>query len=177
MDDAAAVGEPDRLGDLLEHLDEPGQVGGRGLAVLEELGEGVAVDALHDEEVAAVAQGAEGVDRQDGRVREPGGDLRLGDEPIRFALPREERLDGDLAIEGEVVGRVNGPHPAPGDFAGDLVPGDMEDTGRDGAVGAGRAGLGPHERGVGGVGIAGPGRGAGGVEGRVGRHRRPFGVG
>jgi hypothetical protein len=132
-----AVGEPDRLGDLLEHLHQPRQVVRRRRAGLEQLGQGGAVDELHGQERGAVGQFAEGVHRRDAGVRQLRRDLRLGDEPPGVR-PRQQGLDGDFTVEGEVASGEHPPHAALGDHAGNGVPGDVREVGR--RVGQPRAG-------------------------------------
>ena len=105
VDDAPAVGEADRLADLLERLQQPRPVGGLHL-----VGQGLPGDELHGQERGAVGQRAEGVDRRDARVLQLGGDLRLADEAVGVG-PGQQDLEGDVAVEGEVAGGEDPPMP------------------------------------------------------------------
>ena len=81
MDHAAGVGVGHRLGHLLEDRQSRGRSSAGAGRSREDLGEGAALDQLHGEVGPAVGEGAQLVDRDDPRVLELAGDLRLLDEP------------------------------------------------------------------------------------------------
>jgi hypothetical protein len=135
VDHPPAVREPDRLGDLLEHLHEPRQVVPRGRAGFQLVSQRRPADQFHGQERGAVGQGAEFVDGRDVRVRQLRGDIRFRHEPLGIH-PRQERLDGHLAVERQVVDGIHPPHAALRDLADDAVSGDARGVGRnDGRVG------------------------------------------
>ena len=111
VDDAATVGEADRLADLRERLEQPRPVGGLHL-----VGQGLPGDEFHGQEGGAVGQRPQGVDRRDARMRQPGGDLRLADEAVGVG-PGQQDLERDVAVEAEVVGGEDAAHAAAGDLA------------------------------------------------------------
>ena len=90
----------------------------------DQLGQGPAVDVLHDDEVGALAL-APVVDRDDVRMGEVGGGLGLPpealDEGVVDRQLREQDLQRHRTVEQQVLGQVHLGHPAPGDVADQLV--------------------------------------------------------
>ena len=117
VDDAPAVGEADRLAHLRERLEQPWPVGGLHL-----IGQSLADDEFHGQERRAVQQRSQRVDRWDARMRQPGGDFRLADEAAGIGLGQQD-LEGDVAVEAEVVGYQNLAHAATGDLMQHAVAG------------------------------------------------------
>src|SRR5205085_6235206 len=111
-----------RLGDGLDEAGElrvaPDAVRPGGPVVLAEfVPQGAAGDVFHDHERPA-AGGVDpvGVDADDVRVDQPGGDLKLADDPAAGGLRQvvAEVLDGDRAVERVVLRQQ---HPAERPFA------------------------------------------------------------
>ena len=84
----------------------------------------LAVDVAHDEVDEALAL-ADGVDRDDVRMGQPGGGLRLAGEALADVLLEGElgrqHLDGDPALEPLVAGAVDHAHAAAADLALDGI--------------------------------------------------------
>ena len=84
-----------------------------------------ALQVLHRDVVGALGLAAV-EDRDDVRVREPGGVLRLAaealDELLVVRVPLVEDLDRDAPPERLVLGEVDGRHAAGAELAHDLVP-------------------------------------------------------
>ena len=111
--DAAAVRVRQRPGDLAHHAH---RVGRRQRApCAQPLAERLPLDVAHDEEDEP-ARLADAVDGDDVRVREAGGGARFAHEAFaRLGGPRQvggEHLDGHVAVELDVAGEVDDPHPA-----------------------------------------------------------------
>ena len=89
-------------------------------------------DVLHDDEVRAVGLSAV-VDRDDVRMREPGGVRGLApealDELIVVRVPLVEDLDGHAPPELLVLGEVDVRHPTAPELARDAVAGGEERAG------------------------------------------------
>ncbi len=112
VDDALAVGVIERVGDLGQ--DAAALVLGELPVAAETSREGLAADIAHDE-VGHSVQLAEGVERDDVRVRQLGGRLGLAAEAVvdlgraGFGL---DDLDGDFPVEREIARQIDGAHPA-----------------------------------------------------------------
>ena len=121
VDDPEAVG----LGDGPRHrLDQPGGLGGGPRGPVGGVGEAAAGQVFQLEE-GDPGHLADAIDLDDVGVPEPGDRLGLGAEPRggrRAAVPGRERLEGARAIQGDVAGEVDDPHPAAAEFAEHLVP-------------------------------------------------------
>ena len=158
VDDAPAVSEADRLAYLREGLQQPRPVGGHHLG-----GQSLPGDQFQCQERGAVGERAEGVDGRDAGVRQPGGDLRLADEPVGRGTG-QQHLDGDIAVKTEVVGGEDLAHAAAGDFTEHAVAWDCRQV-VTGSRGRGHRNVGTGPRSVR------AGRAMGGVrlEKRVGR--------
>ena len=139
MDDPLRVRGLERLGDSdpeVQHL-LPGQP-----PRVQQLAQRLALEQLHhDEGPAGVV--ADVVDRADVRVVEPGGDARLALEPLeRPGLGeqvRREHLDRHRALQTQVLGPVDGAHPARAQLLENAVVGErLPDHSRRSAAGRGR---------------------------------------
>ena len=144
MQDASRVGVVDRVADVQEPPQQlaqlqrtPAGVGLQavvGVEAVDGLLEAVAADEPHGVVRAAVAVGAQAVDRHDARVLQPAGDLRLQQEPLAagrvVGVRVEDLLEGHLAVQLGVQGHEDGAQAAAG-----VGPEDAEPL----AVGGGRA--------------------------------------
>ena len=132
MDDPQAVG----LGDGPRHrLDQPGGLGGGPRGPVGGVGEAAAGQVFQLEE-GDPSHVADAIDLDDVGVAELGDRLGLGAEPRggrRAAGPGRERLERTRAIQGDVAGEVDGPHPAAAEFAEHLVPARPQDFPQVGA--------------------------------------------
>ncbi len=108
---------------------------------LDPLLERLAVVVRHHEVELAVVGLVDLVDRADVGMVERRGGLRLLQEPLLGRLVagqiRREELDGDLALQARVLGRVDDPHAAVAEFGADRIRAERG-TWREGH---GRAGL------------------------------------
>ena len=123
VDHAVAVGEAEGGGDVGGDLG--GAVGVQPALVAQHLGQRVALDVLHHDEVGAV--GLAPVEHADDvRVLQVGGRLRLAAEPLDEALVgrqgREQHLDRDRAVEQLVARQVHLGHAAAPEPPVELVP-------------------------------------------------------
>ena len=125
MDHAATVGIGHRLAHLLEDREIPRPVLARGRPVFEEGGQGPAPDQLHGDVKPRVGKPAQLVDRDDSRVLELAGDLRLLDEPADHlgvvAVLFQEDFDGHVAADVDVAALEHDAHTTAGDLAEELV--------------------------------------------------------
>ena len=130
MDEPTLVRCVECVGDLVDEPECALRV--EGTLAGDQLSEVVALDVPHREVQLPVGV-AGGVDRDDVRVIERGGDLRLAEEPVAEAIAlrelRHEELEGHLAPEASVLGTVDRSHsPSPEQRlqpeAGDLAPGE-----------------------------------------------------
>ena len=173
-----------RRGERREHLEHDVHEVGRREAPLphEALGQGLAVQALHDEVRAPVVQPAHVVDRADVRVAERARDPRLVPQPRARLLVlgelRVQDLHRDPLPHREVLGLVHDAHPALAEGAPrHAVPIVGGTTFRRASPGASRARLRPSRAPAGDQGEAGREQGGdGGGEGATGRGTRgtPF---
>ena len=124
MHHAVAVGEPQGSGHI------GGDVGGPvrmdAALVLDRLGQAVALDVLHDDEVGATLL-APVVDRDDVGVREIGSGLRLPAEALHEGgiggeLGKQD-LDGDRPVEQGIAGEEDIGHSSTGDATVKFVAG------------------------------------------------------
>ena len=130
MDETALVRCVECVADLVDEPECTLRV--EGALAGDQLPEVVALDVPHREVQLPVGV-AGGVDRDDVRVIERGGNLRLAEEPVAEAIAlcelRHEELEGNLAPEASVLGTVDRSHsPSPEQClqpeAGDLAPGE-----------------------------------------------------
>jgi hypothetical protein len=121
VDDALAVGVVEGIGGAAEDGDET-LVGQPPAA--QQARQGAAGDEPHGHPRDA-ALDAEGVDGDDVRVFEPRHDLRFATEPLARTLVVEELarqdLQGDVAVEGGLVGPVDRGHAAPPERLDDAI--------------------------------------------------------
>ena len=122
VDDGHAMGGAEGVG-RLRH-DPAGLVDGQAPAPADPPGDRLAVDVAHDEVHQSEAF-ADGVDRDDVGVGQPGGGLRLAGEALPDVLLEGELgrqdLDGDPALEPLVAGAVHHAHAATADLALDGI--------------------------------------------------------
>ena len=122
VDHAVAVGEAERRGDL--GGDSAGLHRGEPPVGPEDVGQALAVDVLHHDEVGA-ALATPVVDADDVRVVEVRRGLGLTAEPLHEArvggVLGEQHLDRDPAVEQPVVGEEDVGHAAPTEAVLDLV--------------------------------------------------------
>ena len=122
VDEALLVRRVERIGDLGEELDRASRLEGALLG--EDLREVAALDVAHGEEEDAVLL-ARLEDRDDVRVVEGGGDLRLPQEALPETLVLRElggdHLERDLAAEPGFLGAVDRAHAAAADERLDAV--------------------------------------------------------
>src|SRR5262249_23064863 len=120
--DAVPVREAERGENLTRVLDRNGD--GRRPALDDQLLERTPVQVLHRDVVGAFGL-ASVVDRDDVRVRQRSGVLRLATEPLDELLvagvPVVQDLDRDAAAELLVLGEIDVRHPAGAELAHDLV--------------------------------------------------------
>jgi hypothetical protein len=119
------VGVGQSLAHLLKNAQEARQVvGGRG-PLLQQVGEGAALDELHGQERPAVGEGADLVDGRDAGVLQLPRDLRLLPEaPLVVRVAPEllaQHLDGQGPAQVGVPGTPHGAHAAPGNLRLDQV--------------------------------------------------------
>src|SRR5205823_13807018 len=108
VDESRLVGDVERLCDVCEQRQRP--LGLEPAMLAQELLEVAAGDVAHrDVELALVLAGV--VDRDDVRMVERSGELRLAQEALAKALVlgqlRCEQLQGDFAVERKVMGPVD----------------------------------------------------------------------
>ena len=121
MDDVARVRVVERRRDLPR--DGDGVVDREIALAVEPVAERLALEEGHDVEQLAVGV-ARVEQRDDVRMAEPRGDLDLAQEALGPDGVGElglEELDGDLATVAQVVGEIDGRHPAAADHALDAV--------------------------------------------------------
>ena len=122
VDDAVAVREAKRREDLARVVDRDGHR--RGPAREDQLLQRAAVEVLHRDVVRALGLAAV-VDRDDVRVRQAGGVLRLAAEALDELLVARvtvvEDLDRDVPAELLVLGEVHVGHPAGAELPHDPV--------------------------------------------------------
>ena len=122
VDDAAAVGERERAEDLTCVVDRDRD--GRRAVADEQLLERAAVQVLHRDVVGAFGLAAV-EDRDDVRVVEAGGALRLAaealDELVVVGVPLVQELQRHAAAELLVLGEVDVGHPTRAELAQDQV--------------------------------------------------------
>ena len=121
MDDVARVRVVERRRDLSR--DGDGVVDREVALAVEPVAQRLALEEGHDVEQLAVGV-ARVEQRDDVRMAEPRGDLDLAQEaigPDGVGELRLEQLDGDLAAVPQVVGEIDGGHPAAADHALDAV--------------------------------------------------------
>ena len=120
MDHVAGMRVGHRLADLLENPQKPRQVVRRRCPRSQQLGQGPALDQLHREVRAAVAESPQLVDRHDARMLKLAGDLRFLDEPAHqvgvFLVRFEQHLHGEVATQVGVAALEYDPHAPPGDL-------------------------------------------------------------
>jgi len=128
VNDSRFVRGAERLGGLRDHLERLLHVGK--LRLGETLAERLALDELHHQ-VELIPFGADVVDRDHVGVLEAGGDARLALEARQdlFAIVagghrRDDRLDGDRAVELRIDGAIDGAHRSTAKLADDTVPTD-----------------------------------------------------
>ncbi len=121
VDHAAAVRIAERAGDLaqdgLHHRD------GQRSQLTDDRVEGATLDVLHHE-VEQMLAVTNRVDRNDVGMAERRGGLGLTPEtldPVAEAQHRRHDLDGDLAVERDVMREIHRRHPAATKLAGDVV--------------------------------------------------------
>jgi hypothetical protein len=118
MNEAGAVCRCETAARLHEHVDD---LGGRSRALGEPLPQRSALDELHRDEELVVDRGADVVDRDHVRVREPCDRLRLAQHAsataavLKIAAGLPHQLECDLAIELGVVGGIHDAHTAGAD--------------------------------------------------------------
>ncbi len=113
MNDAVVVRGHQRLGKMRAERQRITDWHG---AALDDFGERLALDVLHHDVDAAVGRLAHFEDRADAWVVERRGSLGFPQQPaaciVILDLVRQEELDGDLAAELEVVGKIHLAHAA-----------------------------------------------------------------
>src|SRR5437870_12315002 len=123
MDDADRVRGAQRVGGL-DH-DAARLLRRQPATALEPGRERLPVDVRHHEVDEAVRPFADAVDRDNVRVGQPGGGLRLAQEPDADLLAegelRREHLDGHLAFQALVSRLVHDAHPAAADLPFDRI--------------------------------------------------------
>jgi hypothetical protein len=110
VDDAALVGEPEPVGDLVGDIQLPDRRERR--VVADQDSQGVAIDVLHGDVQLPVVV-AHVVDRDDVGVLEPAGRLSFTNEAAAQVLAVDaEQLQGDVPVDDGVAGEVEHTHPA-----------------------------------------------------------------
>lgn len=125
MDDSLAVGVGDRLGDLLEHREEPGTVHGRARALFEQLVQGAATNQLHGQERPAIRGSADLVNGRDRRVLKLRGDERFLDKALRRLYLTGEALLKELhrhvALQRQIASPIDDAHATAANLIQKLV--------------------------------------------------------
>ena len=130
VDQAVGVGVLEGVADLDDDLD--GFLLAEDVPVGDVVGDGLALDVLHDEiVVAARLADVDGLD--DVRVVELAGGLPFLVEPLHvlgiLAESTRQDLDRDAAVEAELLALIDDGHRAGAELAEDLVPGDLRGGG------------------------------------------------
>ena len=140
------MGVGHRLTQLLEDREVPRTVLGRVRPAFEQGRQGAATDQLHRDVETGVGEPAQLVNRDDARVLELAGDLRLLDEATdhlgAVAVLLEDDLDGHVAADIDVAALEHDAHASAGDLAEELyAPASPADVGMSSEHGS--AGLAP----------------------------------
>lgn len=128
MDDAAGMGEIQRIRRLLDYSEHPrkAQVQAMGLGTQQPFTHGTPRDVFHDDEGPASILTII-VDRHDVRMGEPGNQPRLNSEALEEVLflgalyPRRDHFDRDIPFQARLIGLVDARHPSLPDQLDDLI--------------------------------------------------------